>query len=225
MPGVPEGGFKTLTTVDKEPGHGPAAKLGDIAVVLYYGKLTDGTMFDSNMDEQFKPNVEKDPYSVILGVTEVIQGWHEGLVGAKEGMIRTINIPYTKAYGSAGRPPEIPGKSDLIFTMKILKVFKAGVAPSIEAEDVKTGTGPKVTMASTIKFSYKGMFLTGRVFDEQEDLSSPVAKLIPGFKDAIMGMQAGGTRKISWPPGSPNPTGQIPPGQPLEYVIEVKSVQ
>jgi FKBP-type peptidyl-prolyl cis-trans isomerase len=222
---VPSGGFQTLGTTDIEPGKGYAAQNGDVVLVLYIGKFTDGAIFDSNMDEAYKPNVEKDPLSVTLGTGGVIKGWDQGLVGVKEGTVRKLNIPWKMAYGEAGQAPKIPAKADLMFTCKILKVYKAGAAPEIEAEDVKVGTGPKVSMESTIKFHYKGSTLGGKVFDEQKELVSPVSKLIPGFKESIIGMQAGGQRKISWPPGSPNPTGQIPAGQPVEYVVDVTEVK
>jgi FKBP-type peptidyl-prolyl cis-trans isomerase len=226
LPDVPVGGFKTLTSVDIEPGKGEAMKNGDDVVVLYLGKFTDGTVFDSNMSETYKPNIEKEPFHVTIGISSVIKGWHEGLVGVKEGMVRKINVPWKLAYGEQGDPPKIPPKSDMIFYLKILKVFKAGFKPEIEIEDLKQGSGAKVTENSTIKFSYKGTFMTGKVFDDQEKgLETPVSRLIPGFKEAIIGMQAGGQRKVSWPPGAPNPTGQIPPGQPLEYLVTITSVK
>jgi FKBP-type peptidyl-prolyl cis-trans isomerase len=226
MTGVPESGFKDLSSVDIEPGKGEVAKNGDVVVVLYVGKFTDGVVFDSNMDDNFKPNIEKEPYAVSIGTGGVIKGWDIGLVGAKEGMVRKINVPWKLAYGTEGQPPKIPPKSDMIFTLKILKVYKVGKEPEIEIEDTKVGTGPKVTLSSTIRFKYKGMLMTGKVFDDQsKDLETPVSKLIPGFKEAVVGMQAGGRRKISWPPGAPNPTGQIPPGQPIEYIVDITSVK
>lgn len=226
LPGVPSTGFKDLSTVDIEPGKGEAAKNGDVAIVLYVGKFTDGVVFDSNMSDSYKPNIEKEPYAVTIGTGAVIKGWDIGLVGAKEGMVRKVNVPWKLAYKEEGQPPKIPPKSDMIFTLKILKVYKVGAEPEIEIEDTKVGTGPKVTLNSTIKFKYKGMLMNGRVFDDQsKGLETTVAKLIPGFKDAVVGMQAGGQRKISWPPGAPNPTGQIPPGQPIEYIVDITSVK
>ncbi len=226
IPGVPTEGFKTLTTVDIEPGKGPVAEKGDTVMVLYLGKFTDGAVFDSNMDENTKPNIEKEPYSVTIGNGAVIKGWDQGLVGTKEGMVRKINVPWSLAYGAEGQPPKIPGKADMIFLVKIVKLYKGGAQLEIEAEDTKVGTGPKVTLQSTIKYRYKGSYLSGKVFDDQENgLENPVARLIPGFKEAVLGMQAGGQRKISWPPGSPNPTGQIPAGQPLEYLVDIISVK
>ncbi len=223
---VPVGGFKTLSWVDIEPGKGAAAKKGDYVLVLYRGKFVDGTVFDSNMDDAGKPDLEKDPYAVTIGTGGVIKGWDQGLVGTKEGMLRKLNIPWELGYGEAGSEPKIPSKADLVFTMKIVKLYKAGSEPFIDTEDIKVGHGPKVTLSSTITFRYVGKTLSGRIFDEQskKDLVSRVSKLIPGFRDAVVGMQAGGQRKVSCPPGSPNPTGQIPAGQPIEYTVDLISI-
>lgn len=225
-PDAQSSGFKKLVTEDLEPGKGPAAQKGDVVLVFYVGKFKNGTIFDSNMNDAFVPDPTKQPYPVTIGTGGVIKGWDQGLVGTKEGMVRKISVPYALAYGDVGDPPKIPAKSDMIFTVKIAKLYKAGVAPEIIYEDVKVGTGPKATLDSTIKFHYKGMLLSGKVFDDQvKDLEMTVSKLIPGFKECVVGMQAGGQRKISWPPGSPNPTGQIPPGQPIEFIIDVTSVK
>lgn len=223
---VPVEGFKTLSIVDIEPGKGDAAKKGDYVLVLYRGKFLDGTVFDSNMDDSGKPDIEKDPFAVTIGTGGVIKGWDQGLVGTKEGMVRKLNIPWSLAYGEAGSEPKIPSKADLIFTIKIAKLYKAGSEPFIDTEDIKVGKGPKVTLSNTVTFRYVGKTLSGRIFDEQskKDLVCRVSKLIPGFKEAVIGMQAGGQRKISCPPGSPNPTGQIPAGQPIEYTVDLISI-
>lgn len=225
MAGVPEGGFKTLTTVDEKPGEGIAAQTGDIVFVLYHGKTTRGVVFDYTMEENLEPIAGKDAMMVHLGVSSVIKGWHEGLVGAKAGMVRTINIPYAKAYGDEGRAPSIPGKADLIFKIKVLKVVKKDTVPEIEANDKKVGTGPGATLKSTLTFSYKGVSLSGQEFDKQEKLTVPVEKLIPGFREAVLGMKAGGEREIIFPPNSPNPTGRIPYNQFVTFNVTVHSVK
>jgi peptidylprolyl isomerase len=40
----------------------------------------------------------------------------------QEGGKATLIIPYQMAYGAAGRPPQIPAKSDLIFDIELIKV-------------------------------------------------------------------------------------------------------
>ena len=220
-------GFKTLSHTDLTPGHGDAAKTGDYVLVFYRGTFVNGKEFDSNMDEKGKPNIELDPYAVTIGGGGVIKGWDQGLVGMKEGMTRKLNVPWSLAYGENGDGRKIPAKTDLVFTMTIAKYYKAGSKPYIDTEDVKVGTGPMVTDNSTVTFRYVGKTMSGRIFDDQSkgDLTSAVNRLIPGFRGAMVGMQAGGKRIISCPPGAPNPTGQIPAGQPVDYTVELISVK
>lgn len=217
-----------LETKDTVEGTGTPAKTGDTLIVLYIGKFrSNGEVFDSNMDENLKPLDGKDPLSLVLGAGSVIQGWEEGLVGVKEGTVREIDIPWSKGYGKEGDGRKIPPMSDLKFTVKVLKIYRAGEQPEIDATDIVKGNGKPVTETSTIVMTYKGSTAAGKVFDDEtkKPLTVPVSRLIPGFKEAIIGMKPGGKRKISWPPGAPNPTGLIPPNQPVEYVVEILEVK
>ena len=58
----------------------------------YTGTLTDGSKFDSSLDRG-------QPFDIILGAGQVIQGWDQGIVGMKEGGWRRLVIP--DAFGSA----------------------------------------------------------------------------------------------------------------------------
>jgi FKBP-type peptidyl-prolyl cis-trans isomerase len=52
----------------------------------------------------------------------VIAGWDQGVPGMKVGGKRRLTIPPSLAYGSAGRPPTIPGNSTLIFEIELLSI-------------------------------------------------------------------------------------------------------
>ncbi|MBI1334050.1 MAG: FKBP-type peptidyl-prolyl cis-trans isomerase [Armatimonadetes bacterium] len=208
-------------------GKGKPIANGDTAIVFYIGKLTNGKQFDANMNEDYTPKSDKEPFAVQVGMGQVIKGWEEGLIGAKEGGVRQLHIPWQKAYGAEGQGATIPPKADLNFTIKIQTVYHAGEAPQIFANDIKVGSGPAVTPNSTVTFTYVGKRLNGQIFDDQtrKPLVQPVSNLIPGFKEAIIGMKPGGRRLIKWPPGSPNPTGMIPGNQPVEYTIDIIAVK
>ena len=105
---------------DLKKGKGHAAKNGDTLSVLYIGKFKDGKLFDSNMDAKYKAT--KPEFPVTLGAPQVIPGWEKGLIGAQEGTIRQMTIPYQLAYGERGMPGAIPPKSDLIFIVKVVKL-------------------------------------------------------------------------------------------------------
>lgn len=110
------GGDKLQVTVLKK-GTGYAAKKGDRITVDYTGKLANGTVFDSSK----KPG--RTPFAFVLGASEVIKGWDQGLVGAKKGEKLKLVIPYALAYGEAGYGP-IPPKATLTFTIDVVKIEK-----------------------------------------------------------------------------------------------------
>ncbi|MEL6987549.1 MAG: FKBP-type peptidyl-prolyl cis-trans isomerase, partial [Bacteroidota bacterium] len=105
-----------LEYVIHEEGSGPQAVNNNTLKVQYYGALkSDGSMFDASF-------TRGDPITVLLGQGQVISGWDEGLSYLKEGSKATFFIPYTLAYGEAGRPPSIPEKADLVFYVELESV-------------------------------------------------------------------------------------------------------
>lgn len=111
----PDGAVKSLDKTDLEAGTGATLKSGDCVQVKYYGTLAkDGAVFDENFD---KPT----GFQFQLGKGQVIQGWDQGLAGAKVGATRRLVIPASLGYG-AQAAGSIPANSDLVFVVKILKV-------------------------------------------------------------------------------------------------------
>jgi peptidylprolyl isomerase len=104
-----------LKYVDVKVGTGPAAKTGDQLSVNYEGKLLDGTKFDSSYDRG-------EPFPLVLGVSQVIQGWTEGLAGMKAGGIRKLIIPPQLGYGLQGNGDVIPPNATLIFKVEIVAI-------------------------------------------------------------------------------------------------------
>ena len=97
-----------------EPGQGESPTATDKVKVHYKGTLMDGTVFDSSYDRG-------QPAEFPLN--GVIEGWTEGLQMMKEGGKWMFYIPYELAYGEAGRPPQIPPASVLIFEVELLDVL------------------------------------------------------------------------------------------------------
>ena len=94
------------------------AKAGDTLVMNYTGKLTNGTVFDSNIDPKFN---HVQPFEFTLGAGQVIKGWDEGLVGMKVGEKKTLTIPPEKGYG-AQAVGSIPANSTLIFDVELVAI-------------------------------------------------------------------------------------------------------
>ena len=114
--------FTTLQVTDVKVGTGTEATTGKAVTVHYTGWLYSqtasdhhGTKFDSARDRN-------QPYTFVLGSGTVIKGWDQGVVGMKVGGQRTLIIPPSLGYGSAGYPGTIPGNATLVFDIELLGV-------------------------------------------------------------------------------------------------------
>ena len=94
-------------------GDGPKPKSNQKVTVHYHGTLIDGTVFDSSV-ERGRP--------ASFGVTQVIQGWVEGLQLMSKGSKYKFYIPYNLAYGERGAPPKIQPYAALIFEVELLDI-------------------------------------------------------------------------------------------------------
>ena len=99
-------------------GQGEGAAAGDTVTVHYVGVLSDGTEFDQSWSRG-QPFVVEN-----LGQASVIPGWNEGLVGAKIGARRRLEIGSDQAYGAAGNPPAIPANAPLAFEIDVVDITK-----------------------------------------------------------------------------------------------------
>jgi FKBP-type peptidyl-prolyl cis-trans isomerase len=187
--------FTKLIIEDTEVGKGDPVEEGDEVWVRYTGKLTNGTVFDSNQ----KPG--KDSFHVDVGSGQVIKGWDQGLVGMKVGGHRKLSIPAVLAYGSQDKPP-IPPNSDLVFDITLSELLKKNDKTTINATNIKAGTGREVKKGDTVTIDYDATKGT----EEIEAKSNVTFKIgagdmqIPGFDDALIGMKVGGVREIKIPP-------------------------
>jgi FKBP-type peptidyl-prolyl cis-trans isomerase len=98
---------------DIKVGTGAVAQSGQHVKVDYTGWLTNGKKFDSSVDAG-------RPFEFVLGASQVIKGWDEGVAGMKVGGKRQLRIPPDLAYGSKGYPGVIPANSTLIFDVELL---------------------------------------------------------------------------------------------------------
>jgi len=106
-------GDEDLVIKDVVEGTGPGAKVGDTLLVNYLGTFEDGTKFDSSYDRG-------ESFPVTIGVSQVIRGWHLGLIGLKVGGKRELILPPHLAYGESGGGP-IPPNSTLHFTIELVE--------------------------------------------------------------------------------------------------------
>ncbi|HEX9784801.1 MAG TPA: FKBP-type peptidyl-prolyl cis-trans isomerase [Opitutaceae bacterium] len=96
-------------------GNGPRPRPRQRLKTLYEGSLLDGTVFDKKLDPA-------DAFEFIIGANQVIEGWEEAFMDMRVGEKRILIIPYALAYGLRGRPPDIPNRATLIFTVELLSI-------------------------------------------------------------------------------------------------------
>ncbi len=111
-----------LYYVVTQPGPGPKPTRGDNVKVHYTGKLLNGKVFDSSLNNPRNP--QNKPIDFQVGIGMVIPGWDEGLQLIPKGSKATFIIPSGLAYGAQGSPPVIPANSVLVFDVDLLDVTK-----------------------------------------------------------------------------------------------------
>lgn len=92
------------------PGTGPRPQMGDMVMVTYEGRLTNGTMFDSSAQ----------PVEMTVG--QLIPGFNEGLMLMGKGGRYRLHIPAAIGYGAEGAGGVIPPNADLIFDVTLVDI-------------------------------------------------------------------------------------------------------
>ncbi len=107
-----------LQVIDLKEGTGDEVKASDTITVHYTGAYAvNGEIFESSKDSG-------QPVSFPL--SQVIQGWQQGVPGMKQGGLRRLIIPGNLAYGEAPEGYE-PGNGSqpmgpLVFDIELIKI-------------------------------------------------------------------------------------------------------
>jgi FKBP-type peptidyl-prolyl cis-trans isomerase FkpA len=102
-----------LTYEDLEVGDGAQAKTGDNVTVNFNGWLTDGTMYDSQLDSS---------YHFTIATWDVPSGVVEGMVGMRVNGTRLLVIPPELAFGASGLANVIPANATLIIEVQLVAI-------------------------------------------------------------------------------------------------------
>ncbi|MFL6600561.1 MAG: FKBP-type peptidyl-prolyl cis-trans isomerase [Steroidobacteraceae bacterium] len=113
---------------------------------------------------------------------------------------------------------------------------------TLQITDVKVGKGPAITAGQTAVVHYTGWLYSeashdhkGKKFDSSRDRNDPFSfsvgggEVIGGWDQGVVGMQAGGQRRLVIPPtlgyGARGAGGVIPPNATLLFDIELLSIK
>jgi peptidylprolyl isomerase len=103
---------------------------------------------------------------------------------------------------------------------------------TIQTEDIVKGTGPKAKKGDTVSMQYVGLtWSTSVEFDASWDRGEPFTfklgegKVIPGWDEAIPGMQKGGRRMLTIPAdkayGAQGSPPNIGPNECLRFIVDL----
>ncbi|MDR1058043.1 MAG: peptidylprolyl isomerase [Treponema sp.] len=143
---------------------------------------------------------------------------------------------YTKNAGNAAAAKLRAERESAIAEIE-KKYPNAVIAPSgLRYIIQKPGTGPRPGTGKTASVRYKGMFLSGQVFDNSDlhggpqDFPVGMRRIIPGMDEALLDMAAGEKRLVIIPPelaygaqGAGN--GVIPPNSFLVFEMELVGIK
>ncbi len=118
-----------LKTTDLKVGTGRTLGDDDTDYFAYYiGWCADGTIFDSSFDDAENPTKLKAPLDPSVGL---IEGWEQGIVGAKLGGVRQISMNGEIAYGDS---QEICGGTNSPLKFIVLPIEKDENLAKISSE-------------------------------------------------------------------------------------------
>jgi peptidylprolyl isomerase len=234
-----------LVVTDVTPGTGPAAVTGDTVVVHYVGvRSADGTEFDNSYDRG-------TPFSVTLGLGQVIKGWDQGLVGIKQGGRRQLDIPPDLAYGDSPPGTDViqPGDalSFVIDAVAIIPKVDPADAPVVSIPptpnqtdqtftDLIVGTGVGIGAGQTVAVHLLAFSAAdGKQLDSSWEQGTPLTfvpgsgTLPPGLEKAVDGMKVGGRRQVDIPfadafGDAGNTDLGLPPSTDLIMVLDLVAV-
>ncbi len=108
--------YNGLSYRDQTVGTGPAVGKGSLVTVHYSGLFTNGKPFDQSHSEK------EPPFVFVEGVSTMIPGWSQGLLGMQVGGRRQLIIPPSLAYGTDGVRGAIPSAATLIYDVTVVKI-------------------------------------------------------------------------------------------------------
>lgn len=164
-------------------------------------------------------------------------GTQDGSISAGDSIVFVVDIlsaNFDDATGEAVTPasglPTVTmtdGKPELTMAEGVAAPAELTVAPLIK------GPGAAIAETSTIQVRYRAWtYADGELWqDAWQPQEGPLANLIPGWTEGLLG-QTGGSRvmlvvppAMAYPDGLPQATPTLAPAQTLVYVIDILNVQ
>ena len=97
---------------------------GQEIVIAYECRLESGSVVDSWREHIKNKDVRTtdEGLKLVVGMGNVIEGWDMGLLTMRLGEVCDLHITSKYAFGDEGRPPKIPPKANVIFSIELLQI-------------------------------------------------------------------------------------------------------
>lgn len=162
-------------------------KKGDVVKVDYTGRLEDGTIFDTTIEEDarkgniYDEKIKYKPAVLIVGGEQAIEGLEEAIMKMEVGEEKEVNIPYQKAFG--------PKNPDLLNIVPLTKFHsqnidpKPGMVVTVDGRDgmVKSVSGGRVIVDFNHPLAGQNLKYKIKVISVLEKLDEKIAAL---FEDS-----------------------------------------
>ena len=119
-PTAPDQSNVAYSQTDLTIGTGIEATNGSTASVTYGAWLYSDSAADHKGTQ-----IDQSQFSFVLGASQVIKGFDQGVVGMKVGGTRRLVVPPSLAYGATGYQ-SIPPNAALVFDIWLTSVVSAG---------------------------------------------------------------------------------------------------
>jgi FKBP-type peptidyl-prolyl cis-trans isomerase len=232
-----------LEVTEIREGEGGIPAAGDVVSIRYTGWYLDGKRVDST-------DRLGAPLEFRMGKGQLLRGMEEGVATMRKGGKRILVLPPKLAYGEEGRPGVVPPNAWIKFEVELVDIRPGPPAilpwndsgmeiiatkTGLQFVDFQLGQGKFPELGSTVVVQYTGFLDDGTLFDSTYHQGYPVEfelsakRLIPGWVEGLLSMQAGGRRKLIIPPflgyGDKGYGTVIPPNATLIYDIELLEIK
>jgi FKBP-type peptidyl-prolyl cis-trans isomerase len=183
------------------------ATIGKTVSVLYTGRLLDGTVFDATSQRN---NV---PISFVLGNSQVLPGFQEGISLMHLGDKATLLLPSALAYGPSGNSNvNVPANTVVRFDVELVDLNfaltdDALITKYVADNSITTAqkqasglyyapittnpSGVQATAGKTVSVLYTGRLLNGTVFDASSQHGNVPLSFVLGRGQVIAGWDEG----------------------------------
>lgn len=199
------GGIAFFSFTDLVLGTGDVAAVGTRVTINYVAWL-----FEDGQSENKGTQVDNgDGLTFVVGGSQTIGGFDEGVLGMRAGGVRQLVIPPNLGFGATAAGL-IPADSPLVADVTLVAVEQlvTDSAP-FSIEDLVIGDGAEATTGDLVEVAFGGWLYDesqpnnkGALFDTSNSFSFTLGagQVIEGWEQGVLGMLENGERRLVVPP-------------------------